>query len=307
MLLNFQHSEVLKLLSLSQATHSLLSPCNSRKSCFTARFTLSSHCHLFVPPPHLLCWAKQTQNFTNTSSFPWASALPFRPQLLFPNAPPAHTHVLTGSWYYLPLPVARSLVHCISWNCSCTKKAWGQCLPAPKPQAPQLHSSNQQTAQGQAAFSTKAVRRKQQRFLPLSGGYRAMWKSRVKAIMCYSPTTVNDPSNVSASKSTRLRKTRGGEEWERQGWRSQIHPAFPGSTLFSCPACSGESREDKVPGVRARAARGSNLPGYQTGQGKQKTRENLGNLLSGLAHFLGMFYLFVCFPETSVLRIQDFP
>lgn len=124
--------------------------------------------------------------------------------------------------------------------------------------------------------------------------------------MCYSPTTVNDPSDVSAIKSTRLRKAKGGEEWERKGWRSQIHTVFPRSTLFWCPACSGESKEEKVPGVRARVQE-TNFPGQQTGQGKRKTHENLGNLLSALAHFLGMFYLFVCFPETSLLRIQDFP
>lgn len=42
------------------------------------------------------------------------------------------------------------------------KEAWGQRLPAPKPQAPQLHSYNQQTAQGQAAFRTETDRRIQQ-------------------------------------------------------------------------------------------------------------------------------------------------
>lgn len=44
-------TQILKLLSLSQATYSLLSPCDSRKSCFTARFALSSRYHLFAPPP----------------------------------------------------------------------------------------------------------------------------------------------------------------------------------------------------------------------------------------------------------------
>lgn len=95
-------TQILKLLSLSQATYSLLSPCDSRKSCFTARFALSSHYHLFAPP-HLLCWVKQTQNFVNTSSFPWASASPFHPQLLFPNLPPS-THSCSDRFLVLPPP-----------------------------------------------------------------------------------------------------------------------------------------------------------------------------------------------------------
>lgn len=47
--------EAFKFLFLSQTTHRLFSPCDTRKSCFTARFPLSSHCHLFgFQPPHLL-------------------------------------------------------------------------------------------------------------------------------------------------------------------------------------------------------------------------------------------------------------
>lgn len=73
-----------------------------------------------------------------------------------------------------------------------------------------------------------------------------MWKSRVEAIKFYSPTTVNDPSDVSGIKSTRLRKTREREEWERQGWRSQIYTAFPRNTLFSVPhmLCRKQGRQD---------------------------------------------------------------
>lgn len=76
--------------------------------------------------------------------------------------------------------------------------------------------------------------------------------------------------------------------------------------FFPCTLQGKQGRQGPRGGSLA-GVRGADLQGYQRGQGKQETHENLGNLLSALAHFLGMFSLFVCFPETSVLRIQDFP
>lgn len=166
MLLNFKHSEVLKLLSFSQAAHSLLSPCDSRKSCFIARFALSSCCHLFGFPPPIFSVERNTE-LCKHLQLPMSLCLILPPTTAGPQPPPQHTLMLWQVLGITPLPVARSVVHCISWNHSCTKKAQGQCLPAPKPQAPQLRGSNQQREQGQAAFSTKTVGGKQQRFLGL--------------------------------------------------------------------------------------------------------------------------------------------
>jgi len=77
--------------------------------------------------------------------------------------------------------------------------------------------------QGQAAFSTKTLGRKQQRFSLYSSGYRAVWKSRGQAIMLQSNKT-----DISVTESTRLRKTRevrgmGGEQRQGGGHKFTLH------------------------------------------------------------------------------------
>lgn len=201
------------------------------------------------------------QNFANTSSFPWASASPLHPQLPFLPTPPAHTPVLTGSWYCLPLPAARSLARCISWNRSCTETAWGQRLPAPKPQAPQLHSSNQQTAQGQAAFSTETVGRKQQRFSLHSSGYRAAWRSRGEAITCCGPASVNETSDVSVIRSTGLTKARGWEGGEKARMELTNSHCVPYQHLFFPCTLRGKQGRQGPRGGSLAGVRGADLQG----------------------------------------------
>lgn len=160
-LLDFQHPEVLKLLPLCQAAHSPLSPCCSRKPCFTARFALCSHCHLFGSPPPFFSVERNKRKALPTPS---ASHKPLPHPSTHSSTPPAPSaHSCSDRFLVLPpRPCGQVSGSLYFLEPQLHKEAWGQRLPAPKPQAPQLHSYNQQTAQGQAAFRTETDRRIQQ-------------------------------------------------------------------------------------------------------------------------------------------------
>lgn len=108
MLLDFQHSEVLKLLSLSQATHSLLSPCDSRKSCFTAKFALNSCCHLFgLFSPSFSMLSKINAKLCRHLQLPMSLHLtlpPTTPVLQLPPSPSHCTHSCSDRFWVLPPP-----------------------------------------------------------------------------------------------------------------------------------------------------------------------------------------------------------
>lgn len=288
-------------MSLSQATYRLFLPCDSRKSCFTARFTLSLQCHLFGfhPVPSLLSATKA--KLCEHLQLLLSLCLTLPPTSAVPQGPPAPS--LFSQLLVSPLPCGQGSGSLLFLELQLHEGARGQGLPAPKPQ--RLHScSPGRTGTGSAGFQPRDSREEAPEIPGLKGGCRAEHRDRAEGILCYSPAPGNDPSYVSAIKKDKLNKTRGSEEWERQGWKSQIPTAFTTSSLFPRPRRK-QGRHGS--GIRAGVAEGSKFPGQSTEQGKQKTQENPGNLLSALAHFLGMFYLFVCFPETSVLRIQDFP
>lgn len=182
-LLDFQHPEVLKLLPLCQAAHSPLSPCCSRKPCFTARFALCSHCHLFGSPPHFFLLSEINAKLCQHLQLPISLCLTLPPTAPLPP-PPVHTHVLTGSWYYLPVRAARSLVHCISWNHSCTKKREDSVCQHPNHR---LHSCTATTSRQHRARQLSELRQTggYSRFSLCSSGCRAAWRTRVKAGMLW--------------------------------------------------------------------------------------------------------------------------
>lgn len=145
-------------MSLSQATYRLFLPCDSRKSCFTARFTLSSQCHLFGfhPAPSLLSAtnAKLCEHLQLPLCLPPTSAVPQGPQ---------HPLCSHSSWCHL-CPVARALVHCFSWNCSCTKEREARGCQHPNHRGCTA-AAQEEPAQAQPGSSPETAGRRHQRSL----------------------------------------------------------------------------------------------------------------------------------------------
>lgn len=136
-----------------------------------------------VPPPHFFLLSEINAKLCQHLQLPISLCLTLPPTAPLPP-PPVHTHVLTGSWYYLPVRAARSLVHCISWNHSCTKKREDSVCQHPNHR---LHSCTATTSRQHRARQLSELRQTggYSRFSLRSSGCRAAWRSRVKVGMLW--------------------------------------------------------------------------------------------------------------------------
>lgn len=143
-------------------------------------FTLS---FIWFPPPHFFLLSEINAKLCQHLQLPISLCLTLPPTAPLPP-PPVHTHVLTGSWYYLPVRAARSLVHCISWNHSCTKKREDSVCQHPNHR---LHSCTATTSRQHRARQLSELRQTggYSRFSLCSSGCRAAWRTRVKAGMLW--------------------------------------------------------------------------------------------------------------------------
>lgn len=126
--------------------------------------------------------------------------------------------------------MARALVHCISGNCSCTKHCKARGCQHPNHRGCTA-AAQARPAQAQLGSSPETERR-QQRFL---GSRLAAEPSTGTELRGSSATAPGNDPSVSAIQKDKLNKTRGSEEWERQGWKSQTLTAFSTSTPFPHP------------------------------------------------------------------------
>lgn len=115
----------------------------------------------WFPPPPFFLLSKINAKLCQHLQLPMSLCLTLPPTAPLPPAPSAHS--CSDRFLVLPpCPCGQVSGSLYFLEPQLHKEARGQRLPAPKPQAAQLHSSNQQTAQGQAAFSTETRRRIQQ-------------------------------------------------------------------------------------------------------------------------------------------------
>lgn len=169
--------------------------------------------------------------------------------------------------------MARALVHCISGNCSCTKQCKARGCQHPNHRGCTA-AAQAEPAQAQLSSSPETGRR-QQRFLGSGVAAEPSTGTELRGSSATAPG--NDPSYVSAIKKDKLNKTRGSEEWERQGWKSQTPTALSTSTLFSHHKGRQGSR------AKSQGGRRLNSQVSQLEKESKKTQGNPGSFLSALA------------------------
>lgn len=154
--------------------------------------------------------------------------------------------------------MARALLDCISGNCSCTEH-WGPgAASTPTTEAAQLQPG--------LSWAPAHTGGRQHRFLGSGQAAGPTTGTGLGGSSAAAPG--NDPWYVSVIRKDKLNKTGGSEEWESH--KLLLHS--PQAPFSHSP---GESREDKVPGVRARVQETLNSQVNQQEKESKKPRETL--------------------------------